>query len=65
MTEQAKEYIAVNGFDPVFGARPLRRFLQRTVETALAREIIAEKVKENDHVVIDAAAEDGIFLARK
>ncbi len=65
MTEQAKEYIAVNGFDPVFGARPLRRFLQRTVETALAREIIAEKIKENDHVVIDAAAEDGIFLARK
>jgi len=64
MTEHAKEYIAVNGFDPVFGARPLRRFLQRTVETALAREIIAEKVKENDHVVIDAA-EDGIFLSRK
>ncbi|MDL0434601.1 MULTISPECIES: ATP-dependent chaperone ClpB [unclassified Niallia] len=64
MTDRAGEYIAVNGFDPVFGARPLRRFLQRTVETALAREIIAEKVKENDHVEIDAA-EDGIFLTRK
>lgn len=64
MTDRAKEYIAVNGFDPVFGARPLRRFLQRTVETVLARELIAEKITANDHVEIDAG-EDGIFITKK
>ncbi|MGP7817968.1 ATP-dependent chaperone ClpB [Niallia sp. 01092] len=53
ISDDAKEYIAVNGFDPVFGARPLKRFLQRSVETALAREIIAEKIKEDDNVIID------------
>ncbi|GKU81774.1 ATP-dependent chaperone ClpB [Niallia sp. NCCP-28] len=53
ITNEAKEYIALNGFDPVYGARPLKRFLQRTVETYLAKDIIAEKIKENDHVVID------------
>lgn len=64
MTDRAKEYIAVNGFDPVFGARPLRRFLQRTVETVLARELIAEKITANDHVEIDAG-EAGIFITKK
>lgn len=64
MTDRAKEYIAVNGFDPVFGARPLRRFLQRTVETVLARELIAEKITANDHVEIDAG-EAGIFIKKK
>ncbi|TRZ35792.1 ATP-dependent chaperone ClpB [Niallia circulans] len=64
MTDRAKEYIAVNGFDPVFGARPLRRFLQRTVETVLARELIAEKITANDHVEIDAD-ENGIFITKK
>lgn len=63
MTDRAKEYIAVNGFDPVFGARPLRRFLQRTVETVLARELIAEKITANDHVEIDAG-EAGIFIKK-
>lgn len=53
ITNEAKEYIALNGFDSVYGARPLKRFLQRTVETYLAKDIIAEKIKENDHVVID------------
>ncbi|MFT8319830.1 MAG: ATP-dependent chaperone ClpB [Bacillus sp. (in: firmicutes)] len=61
ISDAAKEYIAVNGFDPVFGARPLKRFLQRSVETALAREIIAEKIKEKDHVIIDVK-DDKIVL---
>ena len=53
MTEKAKEFVARNGFDPKFGARPLRRFLQKTIETLLAKEIIAGKIKEIDHVQID------------
>lgn len=52
ISDEAKEYIAENGFDPVFGARPLKRFIQRTVETELARKIIARKVQENETVVI-------------
>lgn len=52
ISDEAKEYIAENGFDPVFGARPLKRFIQRTVETELARQIIARKVQENETVVI-------------
>ena len=42
LTDAAKEYIVDGGYDPVYGARPLKRFLQHTVETALARKIIAE-----------------------
>lgn len=52
ITEEAKEYIAANGFDPVYGARPLKRFIQRNVETMLAREIIAGKIGENSSVQI-------------
>lgn len=52
ISDEAKEYIAENGFDPVYGARPLKRFIQRTVETELARQIIARKVQENEAVVI-------------
>ena len=44
ITEEAKEFIAVNGFDPIYGARPLKRFIQRNIETKLAREIIAGHV---------------------
>lgn len=41
ITDEAKEFLAEQGFDPVYGARPLKRFIQRSVETKLAREIIA------------------------
>lgn len=46
ITEEAVEFIAENGFDPIYGARPLKRFIQRNVETKLAREIIAGRIKE-------------------
>ena len=52
ISDEAKEYIAENGFDPVYGARPLKRFIQRTVETELARQIIARKIKENETILI-------------
>ncbi|MCA1062037.1 ATP-dependent chaperone ClpB [Rossellomorea aquimaris] len=61
MTERAKEFIAQNAYDPVYGARPLKRYLQREVETRLAREIIAGKVKPNDTITIDAK-EGGLIL---
>ncbi|WP_077211177.1 ATP-dependent chaperone ClpB [Bacillus dakarensis] len=64
ITDEAKEYIAVNGFDPVYGARPLKRFIQRNVETLLARDIIAGKIVENSTVEI-ALKENTIQLLKQ
>src|SRR3954470_12570626 len=50
--DEAKEYIAESGFDPVYGARPLKRFIQRKLETKLARAIIAGDIRENQEVKI-------------
>jgi ATP-dependent Clp protease ATP-binding subunit ClpB len=47
---KAKEWVAEKGYDPVFGARPLQRFLQRNVETKLARSLIAGEVSEGTTV---------------
>ncbi|MBG9449919.1 protein disaggregation chaperone [Cytobacillus firmus] len=54
INDDAREYIAENGFDPVYGARPLKRFIQRNVETGLARKIIAGEIKDQSEVIISA-----------
>ena len=53
INEEAKEFIAVNGFDPIYGARPLKRFIQRNIGTKLAREIIAGKLHDQSRVEIN------------
>jgi ATP-dependent Clp protease ATP-binding subunit ClpB len=53
LTDEAKELLLREGYDPAFGARPLRRYLQRTLETLLARAIISGEVKDGDHVTIE------------
>ncbi len=60
-TPAAIEALSEQGFDPNFGARPLRRFLSRTVETQLSRLIIAGTVKENDSVALDFNGKDFLF----
>jgi len=52
INDEAKEFIAENGFDPIYGARPLKRFIQRSLETKLARAIIAGDIRENQEVKI-------------
>ena len=52
-TEAAAEWIAERGYDPVYGARPLKRFLQRQVETRLAKALISGSVEEGSTVVFD------------
>lgn len=52
-TEEAQRWIAERGYDPVYGARPLKRFMQRQVETRLARSLIAEEITEGSSVVFD------------
>ena len=53
LTDAAKDYIITEGYDPIYGARPLKRFLQRKVETLIGRMIIADEVKPNSTLVVD------------
>ncbi|CUU57592.1 ATP-dependent Clp protease ATP-binding subunit ClpB [Parafrankia irregularis] len=57
ITGEAREFIAREGFDPVFGARPLRRFIQREVETRIGRALVAGEVADGSGIVIDLAGE--------
>ena len=52
LSEAAKEFIAREGYDPVYGARPLKRFLQRQLETALSRRILAGTIQEHSRVIV-------------
>ena len=62
LTDAAAEHVAVNGHDPVYGARPLKRYLQRELETKLGRKLIAGDVSEGDTVVVDADPDDGLTI---
>ncbi len=53
LTESAKDYIADKGFDKQYGARPLKRAIQKYVEDALAEEIVASKLQDGDNITID------------
>ena len=53
LTPDAKTHIIENGYDPIYGARPLRRYIQKHIETLLAREIIAQKISDGSKVTID------------
>ncbi len=55
LSAEAREYIADKGYDPVYGARPLKRFLQRQLETRLAKALIKNEIAENDQVLVDVA----------
>jgi ATP-dependent Clp protease ATP-binding subunit ClpB len=53
----AKELLAERGYDPLFGARPLKRTIQSELENPLAKAIISGKVKEGDSITADCAAQ--------
>ena len=55
LTEAAKAFIIEGGYEPMYGARPLKRFLQKNVETMVAREILSGEVRGGDVILIDAA----------
>ena len=60
LTSAAKDYIVENGYDPMYGARPLRRYLQKTVETLSAKLILSGNVDAGDEIVIDVDAAEGL-----
>jgi len=56
LTDAACDYIAETAYDPVYGARPLKRFLQRQLETKVARVLIAGEIADGSQVVVDVSA---------
>jgi ATP-dependent Clp protease ATP-binding subunit ClpC len=60
MTEKAKDFIVDKGYDEKFGARPLKRAIQKYIEDPLAEEIIKANLKEGDTIVLDI--EEGAAL---
>jgi ATP-dependent Clp protease ATP-binding subunit ClpB len=57
LTEEAREFVARQGYDPVYGARPLKRFLQHELETRIGRALIAGEVR--DGAVVRVVVEEG------
>ena len=64
LTDQAKAYVTEHGYDPMYGARPLKRFLQKHVETLSAKLILGGEVRARDTIVIDTN-EKGLFASVK
>lgn len=65
VTEAAREWLALEGFDPAYGARPLRRLVQREIGDRLARLLLAGDVSDGDTVVVDRAEGEGLTLERR
>ena len=61
LSDSAKQFIVDNGYDPVYGARPLKRYLQKYVETLAAKMILGGKVGQDDTIVLDVT--DGELTA--
>ena len=53
LSQKAQDYIVENAYDPVYGARPLKRYIQKYVETSVAKLILQDRVKENDVITMD------------
>ena len=62
LTDEAKDKIAEEGYDPEYGARPLRRAIQKHIEDLLSEEILKGNISEGGHVTIDV--ENGEFTVK-
>lgn len=65
LTKEAKEYVVEHGYDPVYGARPLKRYLQKYVETMAARFILAGEVQAGSVMVVDRDGDGLVILERR
>jgi ATP-dependent Clp protease ATP-binding subunit ClpC len=61
LTREARHWLAREGFDPTFGARPLRRAVQRHLETPLSRAVLAGEFQAGDHVLVDSGPQGLTF----
>ena len=64
LTEAARALIAREGYDPVYGARPLRRFIQREVETRIARALIGGDIRDGATITVDAEDDELVVAWR-
>ncbi len=62
LTDAARQWLAQQGFDPAFGARPLRRALQKHIESPLSVQLLRGDFPAGSHVVVDATEEEGIIF---
>ena len=58
LTKDAKDYLIDNGYDEVYGARPLKRFVQKKLETLIARELLTGEIKPNTVVKVECRANE-------
>lgn len=63
-TQEAKEFLVKEGYDPTFGARPLRRVIQRMVEDELSEELLAGRFKSGDEILVDVGENKLTFQAK-
>ena len=64
LTDKASTFIADRGYDPIYGARPLKRLIQKLIENALAQEILAGEFAEGDLIRGDVDATDSMLVFR-
>ena len=65
INQKTKKWIAEKGYDPNFGARPLKRFIQKTIETTIAKKIIQQEVCEEDRILISLVENKLDFITEK
>jgi ATP-dependent Clp protease ATP-binding subunit ClpB len=63
VSDSARQLLANEGYDPAYGARPLKRVIQQRLQNSLANEILAGRFNEGDTITIDAAADGFIFTS--
>jgi len=64
LTEEAKSWLAKEGYDPLYGARPLRRAIERYVENPLSNKVLSGEFNEGDTVLVDLG-DDGLTFKAK
>jgi ATP-dependent Clp protease ATP-binding subunit ClpB len=64
LSDKAKEWLAKEGFDPAYGARPLKRVIQKEIQDKLALKLLEGKFKEGDTVTVDLDSKKGELIFR-
>jgi ATP-dependent Clp protease ATP-binding subunit ClpB len=64
LRESAVDYLARQGYDPVYGARPVKRAVQRELETGLAKAMLRGEFEEEDTVIVDVGHDGGLVFSR-
>ncbi|HEV7755026.1 MAG TPA: hypothetical protein VGO94_04125, partial [Mycobacteriales bacterium] len=62
VTPAAREWLAMNGYDPIYGARPLRRLVQSAIGDSLAKALLGGEIRDGDTVRVDVADDRGALV---